>query len=113
MDCIGLAVCVRADLGLPTLDAAPGYARSSYAFEMLDFCRAHMVEVSASAIQPGDLLVQIDGKIRHMAIVGDYPGGGLSIIHALLPNRKVLECRLGDDFMRTVRGCFRFPEVAQ
>ena len=114
LDCIGLPVLVRAELGLPALDAAPGYAKTSAAFEMLDFCRAHMVEVSPVEIQPGDILVQIDGIGRHMAIVCDYPLSpeSLGIIHAWRPNRRVTECRLDDGFMRLVRGCFRFKEIA-
>ena len=115
LDCIGLPVLVRAELGLPALDAAPGYAKTSTAFEMLEFCRAHMVEVSPVELQPGDILVQIDGVGRHMAIVCDYPlcPDALGIIHAWLPNRRVTECRLDDAFMKTVRGCFRFPEVTE
>jgi hypothetical protein len=110
VDCIGLPVCVRAELGLSAMDEA-GYAKRSASSEMLAYCRAHMVEVDRSAIKPGDLLIQATGDLRHMAIVGDYPGGGLSIIHAHLPNKKVVECRLDDEFMKTARGCFRFPEV--
>lgn len=110
VDCIGLPVCVRAELGLPAMDEA-GYAKRSAGSEMLAYCRAHMLEIDRSRIKPGDLLVQVKGDLRHMAIVGDYPGGGLSIIHAHLPNKKVVECRLDDAFMATVRGCFRFPEV--
>jgi hypothetical protein len=89
-----------------------GYARQSTASEMLDYCRAHMRAVDRADLQPGDLLVQMHGMVRHIAIVGDYPGGGLSIIHAHLPNRKVVECRLDESFMKHVRGCFRFPEVS-
>ena len=111
VDCIGLPVCVRAELGLPPMDAT-GYAKRTVDSEMLDFCRANMVPVDRASLQPGDLLVQMTGQLRHIAIVGDYPGGGLSIIHAHLPNKKVVECRLDDVFMKTVRGCFRFPEVA-
>jgi cell wall-associated NlpC family hydrolase len=113
VDCIGLPAVVRAGLGLPTLDVT-GYARTSTAFEMLDFCRAHMVEVTPAEIQPGDILVQIDGIGRHMAIVCDYPlrPDSLGIIHAWLPNRRVTECRLDETFMATVRGCFRFKEIA-
>ncbi|MET3915159.1 cell wall-associated NlpC family hydrolase [Variovorax sp. OAS795] len=111
VDCIGLPVCVRAELGLPPMDAV-GYAKRTVDSEMLDFCRANMVPVDRASLQPGDLLVQMTGQLRHIAIVGDYPGGGLSIIHAHLPNKKVVECRLDDVFMKSVRGCFRFPEVA-
>jgi cell wall-associated NlpC family hydrolase len=110
VDCIGLPVCVRAELGLPAMDSF-GYAKRSEGSEMLDYCRANMVSVGRSSLRPGDLLVQMSGVIRHIAIVADYPGGGLSIIHAHLPNKKVVECRLDDQFMKTVRGCFRFPEV--
>lgn len=110
VDCIGLPVCVRAELGLPAMDAS-GYGKSSTGSEMLDYCRANMAEVSREDLAPGDLLVQMDGIVRHMAIVADCVYGGLSIIHAWLPNRRVVECRLDDYFMQTVRGCFRFPEV--
>jgi cell wall-associated NlpC family hydrolase len=110
VDCIGLPVCVRAELGLVPMDSF-GYAKRSEGSEMLDYCRSHMVSVDRSSLRPGDLLVQMSGVIRHIAIVGGYPSGGLSIIHAHLPNKKVVECRLDDQFMKTVRGCFRFPEV--
>ncbi|MFC5607743.1 C40 family peptidase [Variovorax soli] len=110
VDCIGLPVCVRAELGLSPLDAA-GYGKSSTGSEMLDYCKANMAEVSRADLQLGDVLVQMDGTARHMAIVADCAYGGFSIIHAWLPNRRVVECRLDDYFMQTVRGCFRFPEV--
>jgi cell wall-associated NlpC family hydrolase len=110
VDCIGLPVCVRAALGLPAMDSA-GYAKRAAGAEMLDYCRANMTAIDRASIQPGDLLVQMKGADRHVAIVADYPGGGLSIIHAHLPNKKVVECRLDPAFMATVRGCFRFPEV--
>lgn len=110
VDCIGLPVLVRAELGLSSLDVE-GYARRTTDSEMLNFCRARMREVPRDQVEPGDVLVCMQGVTRHMAIVGDYPGGGLSIIHAHLPNKKVVECRLDDFFMKHVRGCFRFPEV--
>lgn len=110
VDCIGLPVCIRGELGLPAMDVI-GYARASTCSEMLDYCKANMVEVSRADLQLGDILVQMDGAVRHMAIVADCAYGGLSIIHAWLPNRRVVECRLDDYFMQTVRGCFRFPEV--
>ena len=112
LDCIGLPVCVRAELGLPELDVS-GYARATTDAEMLNFCRTYMAVVARSDLQPGDILVQMNGTVRHMAVVADYLHGGLSIIHAWLPRRRVVECRLDDHFMATVRGCFRFPEVTE
>jgi cell wall-associated NlpC family hydrolase len=112
VDCIGLPVCVRAELGLPPMDAG-AYGRVSLGSEMLDYCKANMTEVARDQIQPGDILVQMSGKVRHMAIVCDYPlcPDSLGIIHAWVQNRRVCECRLTAEFMSTVRGCFRFPEV--
>ena len=110
LDCVGLPICVRAELGLPGMDFS-GYAKVALDSQMLDLCRAHLVEVQRTDLQLGDLLVQTDGIVRHMAIVADCVYGGFSIIHAWLPNRRVVECRLDDYFMQTVRGCFRFPEV--
>ena len=115
VDCIGLPVCVRAELGLAAFDAEPGYATTSTGSEMLDYCKANMVEVSRDEMRPGDILVQMSGVVRHMAIVCDYPPcpDSLGIIHAWIRNRRVCECRLTDEFMATVRGCFRFPEVTE
>lgn len=112
VDCIGLPVCVRAELGLAPMDAG-AYGRVSLGSEMLDYCKANMGEVARDNLQPGDILVQMDGAVRHMAIVCDYPlcNDSLGIIHAWLPNKRVVECRLDDRFLQTVRGCFRFPEV--
>lgn len=111
VDCIGLGVMVRRMLGLPHIDVV-GYTPTAADSSMLDFCRMHFVEVDRKDIRPGDVLVQMAGVNRHMAIVADYPLGGLSIVHAWIGNRKVVECRLDDTFMQTVRGCFRFPEIA-
>jgi len=112
VDCIGLPVCVRAELALAPMDAF-GYGKRSADTEMLDYCRVNMVEVTREELQPGDILVQISGVVRHMAIVCDYPlcPNSLGIIHAWSSNRRVCECRLTAEFMATVRGCFRFPEV--
>jgi cell wall-associated NlpC family hydrolase len=112
VDCIGLPVCVRAALGLPALDVS-GYERETTDSAMLDYCRAHMTEIAPSDLQPGDVLVCVNGTVRHMAIVADYLYGGHSIIHAWLPARAVVECRLDEKFMAGVTACFRFPEVTE
>lgn len=108
VDCIGLPACVRAELGLVTLDVTD-YAARATDESMLNWCRENMVAVSE--LLPGDILVMAFGTDRHMAIVGDYPHGGLSIIHAYLDNRRVVENRLDEVFMARVIGQFRFPEV--
>lgn len=110
VDCIGLAVCVRADLGLDHLDAA-GYGRTAEDERMLDFCRQHMRPVAMAQIQPGDVLVMAQADQRHMAIVADYPGGGLSLVHAYAGVRSVVEMRLDAVWRARIRGAFAFPEI--
>lgn len=108
VDCIGLPACVRAELGLQTLDVTD-YAPRATDESMLEWCREHMAAVVD--LRPGDVLVMSFGPDRHMAIVGDYLHGGFSIIHALIGNRKVVENRFDDEYARRVIGRFRFPEV--
>lgn len=108
VDCIGLPALVRAELGLATLDVT-NYASRATDESMLEWCRENMTAVHD--LQPGDILVMAYGRDRHMAIVGDYPHGGFSIIHAYIDNRRVVENRLDETFMARVIGRFRFPEV--
>lgn len=112
VDCIGLPALVCRDLGMVGYDAS-AYAKVSEGSEMLDFCASNLRTVCRADLAPGDILVQTNGHARHMAIVADYPQGGLSIIHAWITNKRVVEVRLDDNFMQTVRGCFRFAEVVE
>ncbi|PLC06410.1 hypothetical protein CY658_05090 [Variovorax sp. RO1] len=111
VDCIGLVVLARASLGLSTLDVTD-YARRASNEAMLSYCREHMREVTLDDIELGDVLVMRFDSDRHMAVVADYPGGGLSIVHSHLPNKRVTENRLDQHFLSRVVGCFRMPEVS-
>jgi len=111
VDCIGLVVLARAALGLKTLDVTD-YAKRASDEAMLSYCRKNMVTIRRDELRPGDILVMAFKKDRHMAIVADYGGGGLSIVHAHLPNKRVTENILDETFLVRVRGCFRMPEFA-
>lgn len=109
VDCIGLPVCVRAGLGLETIDVTD-YSRTSTDESMLVYCRQYMREVQA--LLPGDVAVMAFDNQRHMAIVGNYPvDGEVSIIHAGAFWRRVIEHRLDSVWQRRIIGRFRFPEV--
>ncbi|MGQ2994290.1 MAG: C40 family peptidase [Blastomonas fulva] len=108
VDCAGLVIKVAHGCGLSTFDTAD-YARQATDETMLAICREHLLEVGLSDALPGDVLVLAFGSNRHLAIVGDYPGDGLSIIHAFLQVRRVVEQRLDEEMLRRARGCFRFP----
>lgn len=110
IDCVGLVIEVsKAVLGW-SFDVT-GYPRHAKDETMLDTCRQRMVEVRRSQVLPGDVLVMAFAHQRHMAIVGGEPGA-LTVIHAYVVNRQVVEQRLDAPWMARVVGCFRFPEVS-
>ena len=111
LDCAGLVVAVGTvcrGLDCPL----PDYPRASRDEQMLDLAHQHLQPVAKADMQPGDVVVLGFEKQRHMGILGDYPYGGLSLIHAYLPNRKVVEQRLDDLWAARIKQAFRFPEIA-
>jgi cell wall-associated NlpC family hydrolase len=110
VDCVGLPVVCLRKIGVE-LDFT-GYTAVSKDEEMLDLCRAHLLPIALAAAAPGDVVVIGFEKQRHMAIVGDHPHG-LSLIHAFLPNRQVIEARLDSQWSEKIIAAFRFKEVAQ
>ncbi|WP_399677125.1 C40 family peptidase [Xenophilus sp.] len=114
LDCAGLVIKIGNELGLLDWDIKD-YERKASMSAMLDICREHLTEIPRVALQPGDLVVLRFKDTNHIGIIGDYPHGGLSIIHAqATAPRRVGENRFCDDWMKLIgcrlAGCFRFPE---
>jgi cell wall-associated NlpC family hydrolase len=113
VDCAGLILKVAHELGLTEFDTAD-YAPQATDETMLALCREHMQAVDLADLRPGDVVVMAFDANRHLAFVGDYLYGGLSLIHAYSQApRRVVEHRFADDWVARVRGCFRFPEVIE
>ncbi|WP_418145459.1 NlpC/P60 family protein [Variovorax paradoxus] len=117
MDCAGLVLKVARELGFSTLDVT-GYAVRATDESMLALCRVHLVEIGRADLAPGDVVVMRFAGNRHIGIVGDYPYGGLSVIHAqTMHPRCVTENALSPQWLThvkaTVAGCFRFPGIAE
>jgi len=111
LDCIGLPIlCANTVLGQTFIP--PDYGRVSEDESMLEYCRAELVQIPVADAQPGDVVVLGFMRQRHMALLGDYPGGGLSLIHAHLANRQVVEARLDSAWASRILEAFRFPAVA-
>lgn len=112
VDCIGLVVLVRQALRLETIDVND-YQRIATDESMLTYCREHMQQIPFTKLKPGDIVVFAFDNQRHMAIIGDYPGGRrFSIIHAYASRRMVVENQFDQFWTPRVRGFFRFPELA-
>jgi cell wall-associated NlpC family hydrolase len=83
IDCAGLVICVARDLGLVDADFdITGYGRTPDG-TLLGACDGALQRIEREVLQPGDVLaLSFTGDPQHLAIVGDYAHGGLSIIHA-------------------------------
>lgn len=95
LDCAGLVICVARSLGYvpPTWDSN-GYVRSPDG-SMLPLCDQMMSRIDEGAMAPGDVVaIAIGLNPQHMAIVGDYRHGGLSLIHSQSVAGKVVETRM-------------------
>ena len=110
-DCAGLVIGVCKALGLTDFDKAD-YSRIPDGVMLKATCDAEMTPITIDAIQPGDvLLFRFDGHPQHLAIVGDYAHGGLSIIHAYSLARKVTEHRLDDVWRSRIVAAYKLPGV--
>jgi cell wall-associated NlpC family hydrolase len=109
IDCAGLVIQVAKSFG-STFDTN-NYTRRTADELMVSLCREHLTEIPRSEVAPGDVMVFGLGDSRHMGIVGNYQHGGLSLIHAYLAARKVVETRIDEQWRARARGCFRFPGV--
>jgi cell wall-associated NlpC family hydrolase len=108
VDCVGLPIMVFQATKGSTLDFT-GYARQASDEAMLEICAAHMQPVPLDLMAPGDVVVMRFDNQRHMAMLGDYPGG-LSLIHAHARARRVVEHRMDEAWRSRIMGCFRWRD---
>lgn len=116
VDCAGLVIGVARALGIvpPEMDVC-GYSRRPDGTSLLAHCDCWMARVPLDALQPGDVIViRVEADPQHMAIVGDYLHGGLSMIHSLDRQGKgsVIEHRLDERFRRRLVAGYAMPGVA-
>lgn len=85
VDCGGLVIGIVRELGLFPADFdINGYARTPDGVSLVAYCDEHMDRIPRSRMQPGNIICgRFDKDPQHIAILGDYLHGGLSIIHAL------------------------------
>lgn len=113
VDCVGLLICVARGCGIVDADFdIQGYARQPDGHSFAEHCARLMTPVHAAEAVPGDVaVIAFHGHAMHLAILADYAHGGLSIIHALMRARRVVEHRLDDAWLSRVVGWHRMPGV--
>lgn len=115
MDCLGLLVKVACDCHLTD---AYGRALSTYDtlhythFPDGDYFCAQLKEalhhVKQCEMQVGDIaLFDIDNNSQHCGIITNYRYGGLGVIHAYAPARKVVEHQLDESWQNRITALFR------
>lgn len=122
-DCIGMVLGVLHAVGacsrhrdqagkqLPFTDFDQrDYARDPNSERLKYTLDYHLDAVETPEIRPGDvLLFRVIHLPQHVGIVGDHPMGGLSLIHAYSPARKVVEETLTQSWLARVIGAYRVP----
>jgi cell wall-associated NlpC family hydrolase len=105
-------VGVCKELGLSDFDKTD-YSRIPDGIMLKRVCDENMSAIPFADAQPGDvLLFRFENHPQHLAIIGDYPHGGLSIIHAYSIVRKVVEMRLDDVWISRIVSAYKLPGVA-
>lgn len=115
LDCVGVPICAAKELGLKPVDFdVTGYGRRPDG-SLLTICREHMIEISRSEMQAGDVVVLAgDGDPTHLGVLWDYSHDKLGIVHARaggLHSGRVVEHRLM--FGPKLRFCaaFKIPGI--
>jgi cell wall-associated NlpC family hydrolase len=110
IDCVGLVVCINRDLFGSTFNVT-GYSSTSIDETMIEQSDILLHRIPVRSVQFGDVVVVGFAKQRHMAVIGDYPHGGHSLIHAYLLSRRVIENRLDPVWQSRILAAYKFPEV--
>lgn len=115
VDCAGVPVHVGKRIGLPIEDVLANYGRLPQPNEMRAELDRHLVRVPSESMQVGDVVwMRFQGEPQHLGILGDYPRGGFSLIHAYngAGLKRVVEHRLDDVWRARIVAVWRFPGVA-
>jgi hypothetical protein len=115
MDCIGVPVHVALRLGMDA-EVVADYGRQPRPDLMRNGLDKVLVRVPSSEMAPGDVVwIRFRDEPQHVAVVGDYVHGGLSLIHAYngAGLRNVVEHRLDETWQRRIVGVWRFPGVTE
>jgi len=110
-DCAGIVIGVaKAKTGFHA-DITP-YSRQPSNYGLLKLCEEHMIRADGPAL--GRVAVmRFQDEPQHMGIFGDYPAGGLSLIHAYAEVRKVVEHRFDETWAARVLAVYIIPGVEE
>lgn len=115
LDCAGVPVFVAKRFEVPLTDFTR-YGRLPVPAEMRAALDAHLQRILVDEMRAGDVAwIRFEREPQHLAIVGDYVFGGLSLIHAYNGNGpgRVVEHRMDEHWRARIVAAWRYPGVEQ
>lgn len=113
LDCAGLPWLAYKDLGVEMPDFRL-YGPEPHNDGLIHYITkaagepVHVAPVRAADLQVGDVVViRFEVEPHHVGIIGDYPLGGFSLLHADGHYGRVIEQRLPDDMIERITHVFR------
>ncbi len=108
VDCAGLVAVCLAAVGFAPEDC-DAYGREPHQQRLRGYMVRNFGEpIDRNEMRPGDtVLMCFRGEPSHVAIIGDYVYGGLSLIHSYAMVRKVVEHRIDAEWNRYIVEVFR------
>lgn len=110
LDCLGLMWVAARDAGVPIPDGQ-GYVRNPNPQRLRAELIARLDPISINEIRAGDLgefWIYRERLPQHVAVFCDYPGGGLSLLHALYDSHGTVEHRFTEYWRRRLVAAYRF-----
>ena len=100
LDCVGLVWRAFLDSGVQ-LPCPIDYGREPDLPRFMGtIVEGRGADIGKANLQPGDVVtLRTKNHPHHLAIVGDYPGGLLSLIHASGEHGRVVEHRLSPEYL--------------
>lgn len=110
LDCVGLVWRAFRDAGVD-VPAPTDYGREPDMPRFLGVIVGALgPDIGKADLQPGDVVtLRTANHPHHLAIVGDYPGGLLSLIHASGEHGRVVEHRLDPSYLARIVTVHRRP----
>lgn len=115
LDCAGVPIYVARRLGLD-VDEVARYGKTPNPMQVRSQLSCYLRRVPLDDIQAGDVVwLRFEDEPQHLAVVGDYPLGGHSLIHAYNSAglNRVVEHRMDAQWRGRIFAVWRLPEMSQ
>lgn len=107
LDCVGLVIYTRKQLGLSSFDYL-NYAHTPDPAKLIELLRAELVPIEIDEVQPGDVLhFRVGNNPVHVGLATDN-----GVIHSVANLRGVVEHRLDDEWRSRIVAAYQIPGVS-